>query len=56
MIQFSRMSLWQRLLLAVVPGRRVRYEKELRAVIEYLLKHPEEDCVIDGKLIKGQVE
>jgi hypothetical protein len=51
MIGFRRMTLWQRFLLWISPKRRRKYEADLRAAIDHLVKHPEEPCSIEGKII-----
>ena len=51
MISLQPISAWQRVLEKFLPGRAREREERLRGIIEYLLKHPEEPCIIDGILI-----
>lgn len=51
MISFKEMNLWEKLLIRLSPSRRRKYEQELRKAIEYLMRHPEAPCSIDGTVI-----
>jgi hypothetical protein len=51
MISFREMNLLEKLLIRLFPGRRRKYEKELREAIEYLMRHPEAPCDIEGTVI-----
>jgi hypothetical protein len=51
MIGFKRMSLWQRLLVRFVPSEKKKYEASCERAIEHLMKHPEEPCSIEGRII-----
>jgi hypothetical protein len=51
MISFKEMNLWEKLLIRLFPARRQKYEHELREAIEYLMRHPEIPCAIEGTVI-----
>lgn len=51
MIGFKRMPLWKRILIRISPKARKRYQAEMREAIEYLMKHPEAPCSVDGEII-----
>jgi hypothetical protein len=48
---FKEMNLWEKLAIRLFPGRRRKYEQDLKRAIEYLVNHPEAPCVIEGEVI-----
>jgi hypothetical protein len=51
MISFKQMNLWEKVAIRLFPACRRKYEHELREAIEYLVRHPEVPCTIDGTVI-----
>jgi hypothetical protein len=51
MILFKEMSLWEKLLIALIPARKRKYLKDLREAIDYLMDHPKAPCAIEGTVI-----
>jgi len=52
MISLQPISAWQRILERFCPWRVREREERLRTIIQYLLQHPEEPCIIDGVLVQ----
>ena len=48
MIILKQLAWWERVLLRLVPSRRRRYQRELKAAMRYAVEHPEEPVRFTG--------
>ncbi len=53
MINFRRMSIFERLLLCLSRKRRQTYDAQLLAAIERLVADPELPCAIEGIIVRA---
>jgi hypothetical protein len=51
MIEFQRLSLWDRIAELLLPARRAERDRRTREAIRYLVMNPSAPCVIGGMLV-----